>query len=168
MEQKMNGRRVLVRQALAGCALACAFGAQAAGTLIYCSEGSPEGFDPARYTAGTTFDAASQPLFNRLVEFERGGTRIEPALAEKWEVSADGLVYTFHLRRGVRFHTTEWFKPSRDFNADDVILRSIAWSTKTTPSTRRRPLPTSTRPTWACPTTSSSWRSPTRTRCASR
>lgn len=96
--------------------------AQAAGTLIYCSEGSPEGFDPARYTAGTTFDAASQPIFNRLVEFERGGTRIEPALAERWEVGADGLTYTFHLRRGVRFHSTEWFKPSRDFNADDVVF----------------------------------------------
>lgn len=110
------------RHILAAGLAVCGLAAQAAGTLIYCSEGSPEGFDPARYTAGTTFDAASQPIFNRLVEFERGGTTIEPALAEKWEVSADGLTYTFHLRRGVRFHTTEWFKPGRDFNADDVVF----------------------------------------------
>jgi dipeptide transport system substrate-binding protein len=103
-------------------ALGAPLAAQAASTLIFCSEASPEGFDPGRYTAGTTFDASSQPVFNRLVEFERGGTRIVPALAEKWEVSADGLVYTFHLRKGVKFHTTEWFKPSRELNADDVVF----------------------------------------------
>ncbi|MEO8153991.1 MAG: ABC transporter substrate-binding protein [Rhizobacter sp.] len=99
-----------------------AFGAHAATTLIYCSEGSPEGFDPGRYTAGTTFNASSQPIFNRLVEFEIGGTRIVPGLAERWSVSADGLVYTFNLRKGVKFHTTDWFKPSRELNADDVIF----------------------------------------------
>ena len=43
-------------------------------TLVYCSEGSPEGFNPALYTAGTTFDAGSRPVFNRLVEFSRGTT----------------------------------------------------------------------------------------------
>jgi dipeptide transport system substrate-binding protein len=97
-------------------------GAHAASTLIYCSEGSPEGFDPARYTAGTTFNASSQPLFNRLVEFERGGTRVEPGLAESWTVSPDGLVYTFKLRPGVKFHSTDGFKPGRDFSADDVVF----------------------------------------------
>ena len=51
-------------------------------TLVYCSEGSPEGFNPALYTAGTTFDASSRQIFNRLVEFERGTTKIVPALAE--------------------------------------------------------------------------------------
>jgi dipeptide transport system substrate-binding protein len=74
-------------------------------TLVYCSEGSPEGFNPALYTAGTTFDASSRAIFNRLVEFERGSTKIVPALAESWEISADGLVYTFNLRKGVKFHT---------------------------------------------------------------
>ena len=39
--------------------------------LVYCSEGSPEGFDPAPYTAGTTFNASSRPIYNRLVEFDR-------------------------------------------------------------------------------------------------
>ena len=48
-----------------------AFGASAK-TLVYCSEGSPEGFNPSLYTAGTTFDASSRQVFNRLVEFERG------------------------------------------------------------------------------------------------
>jgi dipeptide transport system substrate-binding protein len=39
-------------------------------TLVYCSEGSPEGFDPAIYTAGTTFDASSRTVYSRLVEFK--------------------------------------------------------------------------------------------------
>ena len=91
-------------------------------TLVYCSEGSPEGFDPALYTAGTTFNASSRPVYNRLVEFEHGTTKVIPGLAESWEVSDDGLEYTFKLRPGVKFHTTEFFTPTRDFNADDVIF----------------------------------------------
>ena len=51
-------------------------------TLVYCSEGSPEGFNPSLYTAGTTFDASSRQVYNRLVEFERGTTTLGPALAE--------------------------------------------------------------------------------------
>jgi dipeptide transport system substrate-binding protein len=97
-------------------------GAASAKTLVYCSEGSPEGFDPAPYTAGTSQDAAAVAVFNRLVEFEKGTTNIVPGLAESWEVSADGMEYTFHLRKGVKFHTTEFFTPTRDFNADDVVF----------------------------------------------
>ena len=91
-------------------------------TLVYCSEGSPEGFNPSLYTAGTTFDASSRNVFNRLVEFERGTTNIVPALAESWSISADGLEYTFQLRRDVAFHTTDDFTPSRPLNADDVVF----------------------------------------------
>ncbi len=70
-------------------------------TLVYCSEGSPEGFNPSLFSSGTTFDASSRNLYNRLVEFDRGTTTIVPALAESWEVSDDGLEYTFKLRDGV-------------------------------------------------------------------
>jgi dipeptide transport system substrate-binding protein len=105
-----------------GLALAAALTTQVqAKTLVYCSEGSPEGFNPQLYTAGTTFDASSRQIYNRLVEFERGTTEIVPALAESWEISDDGLEYTFHLRPGVKFHTTKGFTPSRDLNADDVV-----------------------------------------------
>ncbi|RDL44160.1 ABC transporter substrate-binding protein [Marinomonas piezotolerans] len=96
--------------------------ANAASTLVYCSEGSPEGFNPSFYTSGTTFDASSKNMFNRLLEFKLGTTETEPGLAESYDVSADGLEYTFHLRKGVKFHSTKDFKPSRDFNADDVIF----------------------------------------------
>jgi dipeptide transport system substrate-binding protein len=97
-------------------------GAAYAKTLVYCSEGSPEGFDPAPSYAGTTFDASSKPLYNRLVEFKPGTTEVQAALAESWDISADGLEYTFHLRPGVKFHTTDYFTPSRALDADDVIF----------------------------------------------
>ncbi|ATM88087.1 ABC transporter substrate-binding protein [Yersinia massiliensis] len=90
-------------------------------TLVYCSEGSPEGFNPQLFTSGTTYDASSVPIYNRLVEFKLGTTEIEPGLAEKWEVSEDGKSYTFHLRKGVKWQDNKDFKPTRDFNADDVI-----------------------------------------------
>lgn len=91
-------------------------------TLVYCSEGSPAGFDPAQYTTGTDFTADTFTVFNRLVEFTRGGTQVEPGLAERWDVSPDGKTYTFHLRHGVKFHTTSYFKPTREFNAADVVF----------------------------------------------
>jgi dipeptide transport system substrate-binding protein len=57
-----------------------------------------------------------------LVDFERGGTRILPSLAEKWEVAKDGKKVTFHLRKNVQFQTTATFKPTRAFSADDVVF----------------------------------------------
>ncbi len=112
------------KRKLAGLAAAFAVCASAASaqTLVYCSEGSPEGFDPALYTAGTTFDASSHPLYNRLTQFKVGTTEVIPGLAESWEVSDDGMTVTFNLRKGVKFHSNASFTPSRDFNADDVIF----------------------------------------------
>ncbi|MEA3291642.1 MAG: ABC transporter substrate-binding protein, partial [Pseudomonadota bacterium] len=95
--------------------------ALAAKTLVYCSEGSPEGFNPSLYTSGTTFDASSRAIFDSLVMFERGTTKVGPGLAESWDVSDDGLVYTFHLRKGVKFPSGRNFTPTREFNADDVL-----------------------------------------------
>ena len=102
--------------------LASAPFAVAATNLVFCSEGSPAGFDPGLYTAGTDFDASAETVFNRLSQFERGGTAVIPGLATSWDVTPDGLTYTFHLREGVKFHTTDYFKPTRNFNADDVLF----------------------------------------------
>ena len=102
--------------------LASAPFAHAATNLVFCSEGSPAGFDPGQYTTGTDFDASAETIFNRLSQFERGGTAVVPGLATRWDVSEDGLTYTFHLREGVKFHTTDYFKPTRTFNADDVLF----------------------------------------------
>lgn len=93
----------------------------AAKTLVYCSEGSPENFYPGVNTTGTSFDVTEQ-IYDNLVHFERGGTKVEPSLAESWTISKDGLEYTFKLRKGVKFQSNKNFKPTRDFNADDVLF----------------------------------------------
>ncbi len=67
-------------------------------------------------------DASAVPVFNRLVDFKTGTTELIPGLAERWEISPDGKVYTFHLRHNVKFQSNKLFTPSRDFNADDVIF----------------------------------------------
>ena len=117
--RKMPAKRALL------CALALpalmALAPVSAKTLVYCSEGSPENFYPGINTTGTSFDANSQ-IYSRIVEFERGGTKVVPGLAERWTISPDGLVYTFYLRKGVKWHSNANFKPSRDMNADDMIF----------------------------------------------
>ena len=90
-------------------------------TLVYCSEGSPENFNPMINTTGTSLQA-SRPIYNGLTTFVNGTTAVGPALAEKWEVSADGLTYTFHLRHNAKWHSNKNFKPTRGFNADDVVF----------------------------------------------
>lgn len=91
-------------------------------TLVFCSEGSPGGFNPSLHSAGTDFDASSQPIYNRLTEFEPGTTKVVPGLAESWTVSGGGTVYTFNLRKGVKWHSNKHFTPTRDFNADDILF----------------------------------------------
>ncbi|MDO9405921.1 MAG: ABC transporter substrate-binding protein [Polaromonas sp.] len=118
------GRLHPVKRALL-CAIALpallALAPASAKTLVYCSEGSPENFYPGVNTTGTSFDG-NEPIYNRLVEFERGGTKVVPGLAEKWDISPDGKTYTFYLRKNVKWHDTRAFKPTRNFNADDVIF----------------------------------------------
>lgn len=97
---------------------------QAAGkdTLIYCSEASPESFNPQISSSGPTFVASSQTLYNRLINFDPQKNTPIPSLATGWTISADGKTYTFTLRRGVKFNSNKFFSPTRDFNADDVIF----------------------------------------------
>src|SRR5262245_62601755 len=87
------------------CAAAALCAATAAGakTLVYCSEGSPENFTPALNTTGTSFDAA-RPVYDKLTEFARGSTNVEPGLAESWQINDGGKTITFKLRKGVKFH----------------------------------------------------------------
>lgn len=104
-------------------ALCCSAGALAAPkTLVYCTEASPSYFNPQLASDTVSVDASGQQVFNRLVDFKQGSTELVPSLAERWEVSEDGKTYTFYLRQGVKFHSNKDFRPSRDFNADDVLF----------------------------------------------
>ena len=98
-----------------------AVGSAQAKTLVYCSEGSPDNFNPMLNTSGTMHDA-NRPIYNRLIEFKIGTTNLVPGLAESWDISPDGKTYTFHLRHDVKWHSNATFKPTRDFNADDVLF----------------------------------------------
>lgn len=91
-------------------------------TFIYCSEGSPVAFNPQVTTDGTSSNAASYTIYNRLMDFKEGTTEIIPSLAQSFEISKDKKSYIFKLRKGVKFHTTSYFTPTREFNADDVIF----------------------------------------------
>jgi dipeptide transport system substrate-binding protein len=90
-------------------------------SLVYCAEGSPESFYPGSASSGTTF-AATEQIYDNLLQFENGGTKIVPGLAEKWQISKDGMEYTFYLRKGVKWQSNKNFTAKREFNADDAIF----------------------------------------------
>ncbi len=91
-------------------------------SIIYCSEGTPESFNPQLVTSGTTIDATSNQLYNRLIEFNPTDNSIIPAIAKSWHVTRDGKMVTFYLRKDVHFHETAYFIPTRALNADDVLF----------------------------------------------
>ncbi|MBA6389233.1 ABC transporter substrate-binding protein [Colwellia sp. BRX10-3] len=91
-------------------------------SIIYCSEGAPESFNPQTESSGTTIDATSNQLYNRLIEFDPTDNSIIPAIAKSWHVTRDGKMITFYLRKDIQFHQTSYFNPTRALNADDVLF----------------------------------------------
>jgi len=96
--------------------------AQADKTFVYCSEASPSSFNPQMAADGPSFNASSRMIYNRMTDFELGTTKVIASLAESWTVSKDNLTYIFKLRQKVPFHSMGDFKPTRDFNADDILF----------------------------------------------
>ncbi|WP_104683996.1 ABC transporter substrate-binding protein [Helicobacter felis] len=91
------------------------------GTLIYARGADGSSMDPALVTDGESY-ATTSNIYETLVRFKYGTTEIEPSLATSWEVSKDGLTYTFHLRKGVYFHTTKYWNKKVEFKAKDVLF----------------------------------------------
>jgi peptide/nickel transport system substrate-binding protein len=85
------------------------------GVLIYGRGGDSVSLDPAKETDGESLNVCDN-IFDGLVQFKPGTTEVIPALAESWEVAADGRTYTFKLRPNVKFHD------GTPFNADAVIF----------------------------------------------
>ena len=82
-------------------------------TFTFAQGADPRGLDPARVD-DLESGKVIQNIYEGLTRYAPDSTKIEPSLAESWEVSPDGLSYTFHLRKGVKFHD------GTDFNADAV------------------------------------------------
>ncbi len=101
--------------------------------LVYCSEGSPSSFNPQIATDGPSLVAGANMIYNRLVAFKPGTTEIIPSLASSWKIAKDGKSYTFYLRKGIKFHSTKIFEPTRDFNATDVLFSFNRQRLKTHP-----------------------------------
>ena len=76
-------------------------------------ESEPDNLDPWLSAASDT-EAVFHNVFEGLVLFDETGALI-PGLAESWDISDDGLTYTFHLRDDVTFHN------GKAFSAEDVV-----------------------------------------------
>lgn len=65
----------------------------------------------------------SGQMFESLVKYNCKTLEIEPSLAEKWDLSEDGLTYTFHIRKGVMFHDNTCFEggKGREMTTGDVV-----------------------------------------------
>ena len=78
--------------------------AQTAGkTLVIGIAADPTGFDPEAVENNTSGFVMSA-VHDGLVRYKAGSVDIEPGLAERWDITPDGLQYTFHLRPGILFH----------------------------------------------------------------
>jgi peptide/nickel transport system substrate-binding protein/oligopeptide transport system substrate-binding protein len=85
----------------------------------------PRSLDPALSTDVPTGRAVGY-LFDGLTRFDPDA-KVEPGLAERWDVTTDGMAYTFHLRRGVTFHD------GSPFTAHNVVR---SWERALDPTTR--------------------------------
>jgi peptide/nickel transport system substrate-binding protein len=99
-------RKTLVVAAALAAALGAAGGsdATAAGkALVVGLVAEPTSMDPGQLTDINSMRVLSS-VYDTLVRFKEGSFTQEPALATAWEMSPDGLTYTFTLRRNVKFH----------------------------------------------------------------
>lgn len=94
---------VLLAALAGGCGKKSNGPAAAPDTLIFARGSDAQKLDPADVSEGESVNTLSQ-ICEGLVRFRTGTLTIEPALAESYAISDDGLTYTFHLRAGVKFH----------------------------------------------------------------
>lgn len=86
---------------------------QFAESLVFAQGAEPRGLDPAYVDDGESSKVIVN-IYEGLLAYEESSTELKPCLAESWDVSEDGLSYTFKLKQGVKFHD------GTDFNAEAV------------------------------------------------
>lgn len=85
------------------------------GTLIFGRGGDSITLDPAQVVDGESAKVCDM-LYDTLIQYKKATTDLEPALAETWTRSTDGLTWIFHLRQDVQFHD------GTPFNAEAVVF----------------------------------------------
>ncbi|MCO1602767.1 ABC transporter substrate-binding protein [Desulfosporosinus nitroreducens] len=91
---------------------------KASDTLIYAQGAEPRGLDPAMVDDGESAKVMIN-IYDGLLKYSKDSTKVEPALAKTWDLSKDGLTYTFHLQEGVKFHDgTDFDAEAVKFNID--------------------------------------------------
>ena len=90
--------------------------------FVYCVNGTVNTFNPQMVSSGLVVDTLAAQLYDRLLDVDPYTYRLIPDLAQSWEVRDNGATYRFHLRKDVSFQHTNWFKPTRKMNADDVVF----------------------------------------------
>ncbi|HJR81635.1 MAG TPA: peptide ABC transporter substrate-binding protein [Anaerolineales bacterium] len=83
-----------------------------------------ESTNPRDYDPATTYGSGNKLIFSGLVSFDPQ-LNLTPDLAEKWDISPDGTIYTFHLRENAKFHN------GRAVTAQDVIY---SWERAASPA----------------------------------
>src|SRR3954451_13876098 len=77
--------------------------ANAKTTLVVSMAADPTGMDPEAVLNNTSgFVMAT--IYDGLIRYKPGTVEVEPGLAQSWDITPDGLTYTFHLRKGVKYH----------------------------------------------------------------
>ncbi|WP_232214210.1 ABC transporter substrate-binding protein [Bacillus sp. SG-1] len=109
-----------VSTALYGCGADGSSSDSASKTLIFGRGGDSVGLDPITVTDGESFKVTKN-IFETLVKFGEQDTEVQAGLAKEWDVSEDGLTYTFTLQDGVKF------QDGTDFNADAVVFNFERW-----------------------------------------
>jgi peptide/nickel transport system substrate-binding protein len=89
--------------------------------LIFARGGDSESLDPGSTTDGESSRVTKQ-ILEGLLEFDKESFEVTPGLAHDWDVSEDGLTYTFYLEEGVTFHD------GTDFNAEAVKVNFERWA----------------------------------------
>jgi len=134
-----------MKRLLAAAAVALAFGAGAADAaaekvLTYHLTAAPDSLDPAKCN-NQRCRRVMWPIYESLIDLSKDSRTVVPALAEAWEVTPDGLTYTFRLRKGVRFHDgTPFTASSVKVNLERNFLPGSLHYTATPPNVREKVL----------------------------